>query len=214
MVQKEVKKKTSVYGATAVLLAVVLVSSVYVLGSAPIIFPSGSPMVGGMKTFQSNQELSEYLNSNTNGYSGYYGGPLDTRFFGEPMPRAVPSSADLGFFGAQSESTGSYNVNSYSTTNIQVSGVDEADTVKSDGYYIYTVSNTQNSGYYYDSYGDSGVSAVYIVNADPENAQVVSKIILDNDTEVAGLFLSSDCKPSCGYRQQIPVLLCSSRRKN
>ena len=39
MVQKEVKKKTRVYGTVAVLSAIVLVSMVYVFGSAPIVFP-------------------------------------------------------------------------------------------------------------------------------------------------------------------------------
>ena len=58
MVQKEVKKKTRVYGSAAVLMAIVLVSMVYVLGSAPLVFPpSNSPMVGGMKTFGSTQEI-------------------------------------------------------------------------------------------------------------------------------------------------------------
>ena len=41
----------------------------------------------------------------------------------------------------------------YSTTNIQVAGVDEADTVKTDGQYIYTLFTTRNSGYYYYGYG-------------------------------------------------------------
>ena len=83
MVQIEVKKKTRMYGASAVLLAIVLVSMVYVIGSSPLIFPSGSPAVGGMKSFSSNQELVNYLNSGTNGqYTGYYGGDLDTQFFG------------------------------------------------------------------------------------------------------------------------------------
>jgi uncharacterized secreted protein with C-terminal beta-propeller domain len=83
--------------------------------------------------------------------------------------------------------------NTYSTTNIQVAGVDEADTVKTDGQYIYTVSSTQNSGYYF-YYGSNpqASNAVYIVNADPQKAKVVAKISLDNNTEPAGLFLSQD----------------------
>jgi zinc transporter ZupT len=67
MVQKEVKKKTRIYGASAVLLATVLVSMVYVIGSAPLILPSGSPAVGGMMVFSSNQELVNYLNTANNG---------------------------------------------------------------------------------------------------------------------------------------------------
>ncbi len=35
-------------------------------------------------------------------------------------------------------------------------------------------------------------NAVYIINADPQNPQVISKISLGNDTEPAGLFLSQD----------------------
>jgi len=53
----------------------------------------------------------------------------------------------------------------YSTTNIQVAGVDEADIVKSDGEYLYIAS------------GDT----VYIVKAyPPEDARVVSKIVINN----------------------------------
>ncbi len=70
---------------------------------------------------------------------------------------------------------------SYSTTNIQVAGVDEADTTKNDGSYIYTESNN-NAGQYY----------VCIVKANPNDPRVVSKIPLDNNTYLAGMFLSQD----------------------
>ena len=80
----------------------------------------------------------------------------------------------------------------YSTTNIQVAGVDEADTVKTDGQYIYTLSTTQNSGYYYYDYGSQAINNVYIISADPQNAKIISKIVLDNDSSPSGLFLSQD----------------------
>ena len=80
----------------------------------------------------------------------------------------------------------------YSSTNIQVAGVDEADTVKTDGQYIYTLSTTQNSGYYYYNYGSQAINNVYIISADPQNAKVISKIVLDNDSSPSGLFLSQD----------------------
>ena len=83
MVQKEIKKKTKIYATTAMLSAIILVSMVYVLGSAPIIFPPNqAPLAGGMKTFGSTQEIANYLNSNSQGYSNYIGGPLDSMFFG------------------------------------------------------------------------------------------------------------------------------------
>ena len=69
MVQKEVKKKTTLYGTAAILCAIILISMVYAFGSTPN-FPSsqtpgdnGSPgsgtnliqssNVNGMKTFSS-----------------------------------------------------------------------------------------------------------------------------------------------------------------
>ena len=79
------------------------------------------------------------------------------------------------------DSGGQYNVNSYSSTNIQVAGVDEADTTKTDGSYIYTVSNDYSTGNY-----------ICIVKADPNDPGVVAKIRLENDTYLAGMFLSQD----------------------
>jgi inhibitor of cysteine peptidase len=200
MVQKEVKKKTSVYGATAVLLAIVLVSMVYVLGTAPIIFPSQAPIASGMKNFGSSQDLVNYLNTNNNGYaSNYYGGPLDNQFFGSKN-LAVPTA--IGGYGSDNALEGSSqfmmsSTNEHSTTNIQVAGVDEADTVKTDGDYIYTISTDQSNSYWLAaSSGGSSTStsdnAVYVVDANANNAQVVSKITVDANVEPAGLFLSSD----------------------
>ena len=195
MVQKEVRKKTKIYGTVAVLSAIILVSMIYVLGSAPLIFPPNqTPSVSGMKTFSSLEELRNYINNTSQQSYSFFGGPLDSQYFGEPTP--VPASASF------SASTGNTQQapqiywtqpsESYSTTNIQVAGVDEADTVKTDGQYIYTVSTTQNIGYYFGGYNSETSNAVYIINADPQNPQVVSKISLGNDTEPAGLFLSQD----------------------
>ena len=60
MVQKEVRKKTSIYGTVAVLSAIVLVSMVYVFGSTPTLcLPTQAPSVSGMKTFSSIDEIKE-----------------------------------------------------------------------------------------------------------------------------------------------------------
>jgi len=65
--------------------------------------------------------------------------------------------------------------------------------VKTDGSYIYTTSTAQNDYYHYDSYYSSQAQAsIYIINADPQNARVASKITLENNTQPAGLFLSPD----------------------
>ena len=179
MVQKEVKKKTSIYGTVAVLSAIILISAIYVFGSSPTILPFNQPVsVSALKTFSSMDELKNYLNvTETNSLPEMYWANSQ----GTNPSFATPAAA--GTNGASATD--------YSTTNIQVAGVDEADTVKTDGQYIYTLSSTQNSGYYYGTNSQAN-NIVYIVNADPQNAKVISKIVLDNDSSPIGLFLSPD----------------------
>ena len=178
MVQKEVKKKTRIYGTVAVLAAIILISMVYVFGTSPSIAPLTQPVsVGDLKTFSSMDELKNYLNATeTNSLPEMYWANSQ----GTNPSFATPAAASTN--GATAD---------YSTTNIQVAGVDEADTVKTDGQYIYTLSSTQNSGYYSGTSSQAN-NIVYIVNAYPQNAKVVSKIVLDNDSSPIGLFLSPD----------------------
>src|SRR5665647_507403 len=124
MVQKEVRKKTKIYGTVAVLSAIVLVTMVYALGSAPIIFsPSQTPLVTGMKTFSSIDELKSFLAANLQRGSSYGGGPLDSKFFGDTALMPAPVAQTGSFNAMESAPTDSQD---YSTTNIQVTGVDEA----------------------------------------------------------------------------------------
>jgi inhibitor of cysteine peptidase len=185
VVQKEVKKKTSIYGAVAILSAIVLVAMIYAFGTAPAIFPpNDTPSVSLMKTFSSYEDLKNFLVTNTKSSTyAYGGGPLDAQAFGSrgalsPMPTPVPASfAESG--------QGTYSVTpDYSTTNIQVAGVDEADIVKTDGRYIYVASNA--------NFNSASQNNVYIVKADPTDPRVIAKIPLGNETYVAGLFLSQD----------------------
>ncbi len=180
MVQKEVKKKTSIYGTVAVLSAMVLISMIYVFGTSPTILPFNQPLsVSGLKTFSSMDELENYLKVTTvNSLPEMY---RSNSKDANSMLAAAPAAQ--GTSGATAD---------YSSTNIQVAGVDEADTVKTDGQYIYTLSTTQNSGYYYYDYGSQAINNVYIISADPQNAKVISKIVLDNDSSPSGLFLSQD----------------------
>jgi inhibitor of cysteine peptidase len=185
VVQKEIKKKTSIYGAVAILSAIVLVAMIYAFGAAPVIFPPNeTPSVSLMKTFSSYNDLKNFLATNTKSSTyTYSGGPLDAQAFGgrgefAPMPTPVPASiAESG--------QGTYSVTpDYSTTNIQVAGVDEADIVKTDGTYIYVASNA--------NFNSASQNNVYIVKADPTDPRVIAKIPLGNETYVAGLFLSQD----------------------
>jgi len=82
---------------------------------------------------------------------------------------SVASEATL-----KSDSTTNNYATDYSTTNIQVEGVDEADIVKNDGKYIYTISQKK----------------VLILDAYPaKNASVLSEIKFDQDINIQELFI-------------------------
>jgi len=184
MLQKEVKKKTQAFSLLAIILAASLGALIY-FGYGPS---------ATLRTFSSYQELNSFVNKNTPGwYYSSFSGPLDMQFSNSlnpqvagqvgsfptpipspaPMPESVPASAigGLAYFAASSGP-------SYSTTNVQVVGVDEADVMKTDGYYIYLLSNSKNG--------------VYILDANPQSAAVVSKISFTNDVSLAGIYLSQD----------------------
>jgi inhibitor of cysteine peptidase len=181
VVQKEIKKKTRLYGTVATLSAIVLVALVYVYGSTPGVFtPDTLPETSPMKTFTSYDELKNFLTANTNGTNSYGGGPLDSQFFGSSratLDNAAPVPAAMG------DSAEDF-AKSYSTTNVQVEGVDEADIVKTDGNYLYVATN--------NNYQSASQNNVYIVKADTQDPRVIAKISLGNNTYVAGLFLSQD----------------------
>jgi inhibitor of cysteine peptidase len=186
VVQKEVRKKTRIYGTAAVLAAIIIVSLIFVFGSTPGLAPlANPPVVSGMKTFADETALRNYLVANTQGISNYVGGPLDSKFFGSissdgalypmevsPAEPAAPNSYGVGTSGSDS----------YSTTNIQVAGVDEADIVKNDGSYLYVASNDYSINQNY----------VYILKADPQDPRVIARIELENNTYLAGMYLSQD----------------------
>ncbi len=171
MVQREIKKKTRLYGTTAVLSAIVLISMIYVFGVTPLIFPPAQ----AMKTFSSTQEITDYLNTNQRENIQVFGTARETISMVslDPAPMVYRiGSSDV-----------------YSTTNIQVSGVDELDIVKTDGQYIYMTSTTTQTN---DDYTFRIINTVYIIDANSQNPSVVSKIILDDITQPIGLFLSQN----------------------
>ena len=185
MVQKEVTKKTRLYGTAAILSAIVLVGLIYTFGTLPVILPPNeTPIVSSMNHFTSYNELKNFLVTNTKDQTNYvYGGsPLDAQFFGST--RAQESSLPPSASPDAGQGTTDFSSQDYSTTNIQVAGVDEADLVKTDGSYVY-ISSSNN-------FNSASQNSVYIVSADPQNPQVVSKIGLGNETYVAGIFLSQD----------------------
>ena len=168
---KEIKKRAQIYGVVAVILAVMLGALCYNFGIYPAEFkPPVQSSSGFLNTFSSYEELKNFLTTNSRTQGPFlFLGPLDIT---QGQVRFMVESSQTTYFSAPGLSPEP----SYSTTNIQVAGVDEADIVKTDGEYIYLVSGAN----------------VFILKAYPtEEAQILSKITF-NDTSFGGIFVSQD----------------------
>ena len=123
---------------------------------------AASPML----RFSSFEELKNFVTSgqqNFNAHKGEY-------YTLSPMPAGTQT-----FSGARSTSEGVLPGGDFSTTNIQVEGVDEIDFVKTDGEYLYMVSGNK----------------AFIVKAYPaEDAAIISKISLNGT--ISGLFIAEN----------------------
>jgi inhibitor of cysteine peptidase len=128
---------------------------------------SVSPFVAGnqISKFTSYSELQYFVETNT---QSQYKTSRDSNTWGG-IPGVVVPAPSFNSLGPTESSP------DYSTTNIQVAGVDEADIVKTDGQYIYVVSGNKTT----------------IVKAyPPAQAQVVSEIQVTGT--IAGIFVNGD----------------------
>jgi uncharacterized secreted protein with C-terminal beta-propeller domain len=136
--------------------------------------------------FQSWGEVSDFIKSASSGYSPYS--------FGLMRNDVLMATSGLGAVpkAASEDSSASQGFTDYSTTNIQVAGVDEADIIKNDGKYLYVAS--AGSGYYgYYYYGSTGQEngTVRIIDAYPASSmRVVSTITVDGT--VGEIFIDGD----------------------
>lgn len=140
-----------------------------------------------LKSIKSKSQLSKiYKGESTNSFNGLlYVLGMPTSLFSSAYTSSsgiakgtissAPSSIkdgltiDAATNSADAESTKSSSSNDYSTTNIQVENVDEADIIKNDGKYLYSLSDND----------------VIITNSeDPENISVASKITVSQGTPV------------------------------
>ncbi|MBI4176212.1 MAG: beta-propeller domain-containing protein, partial [Candidatus Aenigmarchaeota archaeon] len=156
--------------AAAVIVAAILVTSVVLLTGEDGVIQKEPPQ---LKKFASYQELADYIKASDQAGSGFGG------YFGSNARGAIEPQA-----AGAAEDSGQQKSEDYSATNIQVAGVDEADIVKNDGKYIYTVSGNK----------------VIIVDAYPaENAKILSEI--DTGGPVQEIFVSGDRLVVFGHQQ-------------
>src|SRR3989454_387889 len=145
-------------------------------GILPISLILTAPSTHGMVRFSSYQDLERFLltRSNCGPIYAMQSNRLVNSFGLQNPGGALP--ATLGTAGSTTQTSSISSAPSHSETNNQVAGVDELDTVKTDGRYIYTVSN----------------NTIVIVSAYPvTNAQLVSRISILNQT-IDGIFLSGN----------------------
>jgi len=139
-----------------------------------------------LKKFSSTQELMDFLDKvNTN--SGNYGTIGGGIRGGIAMDIAAPMAAQV----KSSASESSAGATDYSQTNVQVQGVDEADFVKNDDKYIYTL--TQNKLVIVDAYPaeNAKILSETKIDGNPRNIFVNKDrlvVFSDGNDEVAGVF--------------------------
>jgi len=141
----------------------IVLVTVMVAAAAPFYFTESHyySLLSPLKKFSSYEELKNFVKTSPQDYFYYFERPSSGL-----IPMAKTGTRSI---------TEAYSVPDYSTTNIQVEGVDEADIVKTDGEYIYVVSS----------------KSVVILKAYPaEEAEVISTIDLDG--VLKGAFINDD----------------------
>jgi len=144
--------------------AIVVISTVMI----PYTILSNQPEKTELKNFTSYLELKNYIETNTK-KANYWFGMFGT---GIGIMKDVTSAA-----------TTQENAPSYSTTNVQVEGVDESDIIKNDGEYIYFLRQNQFNG----------GGEVIILKAYPiEEAKVLSTINWTQNKFPTAIFINKD----------------------
>jgi uncharacterized secreted protein with C-terminal beta-propeller domain len=139
----------------------IIIAAVAILAIVLLVSPPGQvQQTEELNKFNSLGELNKFLKDNQ----------IEGRQGGDGIFKA---NAAVG--AAESDSGAGQGADDYSTTNIQVEGVDEADIVKNDGKYIYVVSGNK----------------VVIISAYPaDNMEVLSEINISGNENVGEIFVN------------------------
>lgn len=126
---------------------------------------SPSPETDKLLKFASYEELKEFVGAKAQPFYYYEGS-------GDVLVYTMTAGAPGALFSVNAAAGG---LDDYSTTNIQVEGVDEADIVKTDGEFIYLV---------------SGTKLVIVKAYPPEEAMILSSIELGQEPQ--GIFINGN----------------------
>jgi uncharacterized secreted protein with C-terminal beta-propeller domain len=164
--------------------------------AAPTLSPSPVAEAAGLKSFKSWKDVALFA-SQAESYGYGYGRDM---VYSIGLPGAVPMAAAAK--GIEETSGGAGAASEYSTTNVQVEGVDEADIVKNDGKFIYVAGQSAYAtdrcgGYRCGGYGTQG-KIVVLQAFPPSEAKIVSEISLDGS--VSELFVYGNTVVAFGSR--------------
>ena len=157
------EKKTKQITAIMLVTLLICTSLVAIIAFSPL---NQGAYTYKLNTFDSYDELFSFLAKRfeSAGGQGQYYGSYSVLF-----SKSESGAANDGSLGGEAPP-------SYSTTNVQVAGVDEPDIVKTDGTYLYVVAN----------------QTVYIIRAYPVfEAAILSKIIIEN-VSINNIFIYED----------------------
>jgi len=183
--ESKIKKQALIYGLAAILLASVLTAIIFNFNITQLEYTPGAPPVSApqsplLSAFQSDKELKNFLKMNSRNQGPFW-------IYGPEDAKLVDSLDRITFESGFTTSAAP----SHSTTNIQVAGVDEADTVKID-----------DRGYMYVLSGN----VVYILKAyPPTQAEIVSRISFD-DLYPIGIFVNGDKLAVLGSEYHLPTI--------
>jgi len=162
-----VKDKKLKLAGIVLILVVILGTFVYAITIQPTVYGNMDFPYYELQTFSSYEELTEFLENSSYQYSSNNWRTLDGSMDKSFENMAVPEEMDTEYSGGETVD--------FSQTNVQVAGVDEPDVVKTDGKYLYIVSNGK----------------IIIVEAYPTvYADIESEITFNDSTYIHNIFIS------------------------
>jgi inhibitor of cysteine peptidase len=182
LVESRIKRKSMLYGVLAILLGTFVTAFVFRFGvynsGTEILPPNSTPPSTLLTTFNSYEALRDFLTLNS-------GTQAPFPFYGPEDVRALDTMVE-GFEAQLSSEGGLYD---FSTTNIQVAGVDEADIVKTDGEYLYVLTS----------------GSLLIIKAYPPEATEVVVNMTFGDLYPIGIFVKGDRLTVLGSKYVVPT---------
>ncbi|MFA6269533.1 MAG: beta-propeller domain-containing protein [archaeon] len=165
------EKKGQVSFGVVAIIAILLVIVGAIIISVPKVNEPPIFNAQNLEKFSSYSDLVAYFEK-ANTSTGYYRGGMNIGI--APMMNAAKGAVQETVSALDSGASAT----NYSTTNIQVAGVDEADIIKNDGKYIYAIAGGK----------------LFIVDAYPaENTKIIATIDVNNLSPTE-MFISSDSK--------------------